>query len=611
MIRNFKFKGIIVLLMLFILASVVIINVTSAKKSEGVEYVIGMSQANLYEPWRISMNEEIMEEAKKYKNVKIIYKDAAGDTNKQKNDINELVDDGVDLLIVSINDSEQLTPVVSKVYKSIPVILLDRAVEGYDYTLYIGTDNESIGRQAGNMVKNLVGRKQGKVIEVQGLLDSPPVISRSEGFRDALKGSKNIEIDRTVIGEWQRDETEDKITDALKEDKDIDVIFAHNDYMALGAYKAAYNLGIKNIKIIGVDGLPDENGGLDLVSKGILQGTFTCPTGGKEAIDYAMNILNKKEATPKRIILRSDKVTIDNVSKYLNKKVTVSGEHKKIKLGYAQLKSESSWRDENEESIKEAAKDAGVDLVFLESGTNQEDQKRLIRQLIKMKVDIISFSPFVESGWDDVLKEAKNAGIPVVITDRTVDSDDTNWVSSIGSDFLEEGKRVARVLIGHFNKDKTNILEIKGNTGSTPSIERDQGFKEITKNYSNYKIIKSDVGNFTYEGGKEVTEKFLRANKNKINVVYAQNDDMALGAIEAIKEYGLIPGKDIIVLGIDGTQQALNFIKMGQMYCTIGCNPILGPQLIKTVEEVMAGNEVPLKIISSEDIFVKDNSGKF
>ncbi len=611
MIRNFKFRGIIILSTLIVLSSVLIINLTSEKKSDGVEYVIGMSQANLYEPWRISMNEEIMNEVKKYKNVKIIYKDAGGDTNKQKDDINELVNDGADLLIVSINDSEQLTPVVSKVYKSIPVILLDRAVEGYDYTLYIGTDNNSIGRQAGHMVKGLVGSKQGKVIEVQGLLDSPPVISRSEGFREELKGSKNIEIARTVIGEWQRDETEDKITEVLKEDKDIDVIFAHNDYMALGAYKAAYNLGIKNIKIIGVDGLPDENGGLDLVSKGILSGTFTCPTGGKEAVDYAMNILNKKEATPKRIILRSDKVTIDNVSKYLNRKVTVSGKHKKIILGYAQLKSESSWRDENEESIKEAAKEAGVDLVFLESGTNQEDQKKLIRELIKMKVDIISFSPFVESGWDDVLKEAKNAGIPVVITDRTVDSDDTNWVSSIGSDFLEEGKRVARVLMEHCDKHKTNILEIKGNTGSTPSIERDQGFRETIKNYSNYKIIKSDVGNFTYKGGKEVTEKFLRANKNKINVLYAQNDDMALGAIEAIKEYGLIPGKDIIVLGIDGTQRALDSIKMGQMYCTIGCNPILGPQLIKTVEQIMTGNEVPLKIISSEDIFAKDNSGKF
>lgn len=596
--------------MLIIMLSVFIINTTSAKESEGVEYVIGMSQANLYEPWRIAMNEEIMNEVKKYKNVKIIYKDAGGDTNKQKNDINELENDGVDLLIVSINDSEQLTPVVSKVYKSIPVILLDRDVEGYDYTLYIGSDNESIGRQAGNMVKDLIGTKPGKVIEVQGPLDSPPVISRSKGFREAIKGYKNIEIARTVIGEWQRDETQDKITELLKDDKDIDVIFAHNDYMALGAYKAAYNLGLKNIKIIGVDGLPDENGGLDLVSKGILSGTFTCPTGGKEAVDYAMNILSKNEQTPKRIILRSDKVTTDNVSKYLKTKVKVLGEHKKIVLGYAQLKSESSWRDENEESIKTAAKNAGIDLVFLESGTSQEDQKKLIRQLIRMKVDVISFSPFVESGWDDVLNEAKNAGIPVIITDRTVNSDDTKWVSSIGSDFLEEGKRVARVLINHFDENKTNILEIKGNIGSTPTIERDEGFKDIIKNHSNYKIIKSVVGNFTYEGGKKVTEKFLRANNNKINVVFAQNDDMALGAIAAIREQGLVPGKDIIVLGIDGTQKALDSIKMGQMYCTIGCNPILGPQLIKIVKEVMAGNEVPLRIISSEDIFVEDDFGK-
>lgn len=321
MINQFKSKKVIVIsiLVIFIILMIsIIIKTSMKKKSEGIQFVIGMSQANLSEPWRISMNQEIINESKKYKNIKVVYRDAGGDTDKQKKDIDELLNSGIDLLIVSINDSQQLTPIVSKAYKSIPVIVLDRAVEGYDYTLYIGTDNESIGRQAGTLIADLIGEKEGNVIEVQGLLDSPPVVGRSKGFRDIIKEHNNIKISRTIISEWQRDEAEDKVTEVLKEDKNIDVIFAHNDYMALGAYRAAYNLGAKNVKIIGVDGLTGEDGGIDLVSRGILQGTFTSPTGGKEAVDYAVDILSKKKEIPKKIILSSDKITESNVAEYLN-----------------------------------------------------------------------------------------------------------------------------------------------------------------------------------------------------------------------------------------------------------------------------------------------------
>lgn len=326
MINGIKSKRVMTISILVIFAIVVVfitIKTSIKKKSDGIEFVIGMSQANLSEPWRISMNQEIINEAKKYKNIKIVYRDAGGDTDKQKKDIDELLSSGIDLLIVSINDSQQLTPVVSRAYKSIPVIVLDRAVEGYDYTLYIGTDNESIGRQAGTLVADLIGKKEGNVIEVQGVLDSPPVVGRSKGFRDIIKEHKNIKISRTIISEWQRDEAEDKVKEVLKEEPNVDVIFAHSDYMALGAYRAVCDLGIKNIKIIGVDGLNGEDGGLDLVARGILQGTFTSPTGGKEAVDYAIDILSKKKKIPKKIILSSDKITASNVGAYLTNRIRV------------------------------------------------------------------------------------------------------------------------------------------------------------------------------------------------------------------------------------------------------------------------------------------------
>lgn len=576
------------------------------KKSDGVEFVIGMSQANLSEPWRILMDQEIKEEAAKHKNIKVIFRDAGGDTGKQANDINELVKSGINLLIVSLNDSDKLTPVVSKVYKSIPVIVLDRAVEGYDYSLYIGPDNESIGKQAGELTADIIGSKDGNVIEVQGALDSPPVVGRSSGFRDVLKDHKNINIYRTVICNWQRDEAEDEVLNILKNSNDIDVIFAHDDFMAYGAYMAVKKLGLKDIKIIGVDGLPGENGGLDLVKDGIIQGTFTCSTGGKEAVYYACKILQKKDDDiPKKIILRSDKVTKDNVDEYLKKAYQKPKVNKKITLGYAQLTSESRWRDTNEQSIKDAAKKSGINLVFLKGGTTENDEKNLIRKLIKRKVDVISFSPVVMSGWNDVLNEAKEANIPVIISDRTVDSDTSLWRCNIGSDFYEEGRRAARSMLEYFkdSKRKVNVFEIKGNYGSTPTVDRSDGFSEVIEPCSNFNLEDYEYGDFTFKSGETVMKRLIERYGKKINVVYAQNDDMALGAIKAIKGYGLIPGKDILVIGNDATRAALWSLKKGDMYCTVECNPLIGTQLMNTAVNIENGVEVPLRIINPEDIF--------
>lgn len=289
-------------------------------KSEGIKFVIGMSQANLTEPWRIAMNKEIESESKKYKDLKIIYKDGGGSIEKQESDINELLNSGVDLLIVSIDNSKELKNAVSKAHNEIPVIVLDRAMEGGNYTLYIGPNNKLIGKKAGELVAKIIGGKKGNVIEVQGVLDSAPSVERSQGFRKVIKDYPNIKIEDTVIGEWQRDEVEDDMKPLLKDNKDVNVIFAQDDYMALGAYRAAQSEGLSDVKIVGVDGLTGENGGLDLVSRGILEGTFTCSTGGKEAVQYAMKVLKKEGHVPKKVILKSEEITKNNVYKYLNEK---------------------------------------------------------------------------------------------------------------------------------------------------------------------------------------------------------------------------------------------------------------------------------------------------
>lgn len=283
---------------------------------------------------------------------------------------------------------------------------------------------------------------------------------------------------------------------------------------------------------------------------------------------------------------------------------------KKITLGFAQVGAESGWRSANTKSVQDSAKEAGFDLKFSDAQQKQENQIKAIRTYIQQKVDVISFSPVVESGWDTVLKEAKDAGIPVILTDRAVDSKDTSlYVSFIGSDFVEEGRRAGKWLVDQ-SKDKketVNIVELQGTTGSAPANDRKSGFEEVIKSNANLKVIASQTGDFTRAKGKEVMQAFLKAHK-KIDVLYAHNDDMALGAIQAIEAAGLKPGKDIIIISIDGVKDGFVAASEGKINFIVECNPLLGPQLMQAVRDVLGGKQIPKRIVTKEGVFTSEDA---
>jgi simple sugar transport system substrate-binding protein len=278
---------------------------------------------------------------------------------------------------------------------------------------------------------------------------------------------------------------------------------------------------------------------------------------------------------------------------------------KKIVLGFSQIGAESEWRTANTESIKAAAAEAGIELKFADAQQKQENQIKAIRSFIAQKVDVIAFSPVVETGWETVLQEAKRAKIPVILTDRAVDvKDDSLYVCFMGSDFVEEGRRSAVWLLGYLKTNKpVNIVELQGTVGSAPAIDRKKGFEDILKPFPNYKIIRSQTGDFTRAKGKEVMEAFLKAEGKKINVLFAHNDDMAIGAIQAIEEYGLKPGQDIVIVSIDAVKGAFEAMIAGKLNCTVECSPLLGPQLMDAVKDLMAGKSLPKRIITNEGVY--------
>lgn len=287
---------------------------------------------------------------------------------------------------------------------------------------------------------------------------------------------------------------------------------------------------------------------------------------------------------------------------------------KPLVMGFSQVGAESEWRSANTASVKDAAKQAGITLKFADAQQKQENQVKAIRSFIAQKVDVIAFSPVVESGWDTVLKEAKAAKIPVILTDRAVNvSDPSLYVTFIGSDFVEEGRKAGRWLLERAAKTPSaalNIVELQGTVGSAPALDRKKGFEEVIKANPKLQIIRSQSGEFTRAKGKEVMEAFLKAKDKKIDVLYAHNDDMAIGAIQAIEEAGLKPGKDIVIVSIDGVKGAFQAMLAGKLNVTIECNPLLGPQLMQLARDVVAGKAVEKRITVIEGVFPAEVAAK-
>jgi simple sugar transport system substrate-binding protein len=278
-------------------------------------------------------------------------------------------------------------------------------------------------------------------------------------------------------------------------------------------------------------------------------------------------------------------------------------------IGYAQLGAESEWRAANTQSIQETADQLGVELRFLDAQQKQDNQIAAVRKLIIQKVDVIGLSPIVETGWTEVFQEAKDAGIPIILVDRRADVPEDMYVTYLGSDFLEEGRKAARVMVDLVGQ-KANIVELIGTIGSAPANDRYKGFREVIKAYPGIKIIDSESGDFTRARGKEVMESFLKKYGKTITAVYAHNDDMALGAIQAIEDYGLKPGTDIKIVSVDAVRAAFEAMIDGKLNATVECNPLLGPQFFELALKVINGETVPKWVPSIESVFLPGNAAK-
>jgi simple sugar transport system substrate-binding protein len=279
-----------------------------------------------------------------------------------------------------------------------------------------------------------------------------------------------------------------------------------------------------------------------------------------------------------------------------------------IILGFSQIGAESAWRKCNTRSVQEAAADAGIQLLFSNAEQKQENQIKAIRSYIAYQVDVIAFVPIVANGWDNVLQEAKDAGIPVLVTDRKINvKDESLYAGFIGTDSVEEGRNAGRFLLEKFGegleRGKTiRIVELSGTVGSSPAAGRAEGFREILKPYPQFQIVFSESGDFLRSKGYELMRVILDAHTD-IDVIYSHNDGMTLGAIDVMKERGLKPGLDVVIITVDAEQAAIDALARGDMNCVIECNPKQGPQIMELALALARGERIERFIHVDERVF--------
>ncbi len=281
---------------------------------------------------------------------------------------------------------------------------------------------------------------------------------------------------------------------------------------------------------------------------------------------------------------------------------------KRLLLGFAQIGSESSWRIGNTESVIAAAKKYDIDLMSSDANQQQANEITAMRTFIAYRVDVLAFVPIVEDGWENVLQEARDAGIKVICSDRQISSeiDDSLYDCYIGADFLEEGRNAGKYLLRRaddLGREKLNIVEISGTVNSTPALERSEGFHEIVDRDGRFSTLETISGDFLRSKGKECMEYLLQEYGSRIDVLFSHNDGMTLGAIEAIEAAGMRPGEDIIIISVDGEQDAIDLLKAGKINCVVECTPMLGDLVMETALKLAAGESVPKVTHPEEAVF--------
>lgn len=546
-----------------------------------VRFLIGVSQANLSEPWRISMTDEIRRQAELHPELRIIVADASDSLGKQIGDLEKFEGLGVDLLIVSPLESEAITPTVTRIYQSIPVIVLNRSVANYDYTVFIGPDNARIGQEAGRFVARTLADTGGEVLEVLGRSGSPPTLERAQGFRHEVARNRLVRLQSPILANWLRDGAEDLVLERLKVDDPPRVIFAHNDAMAYGAWLAAESLGLdRRITFVGVDGLPGPRGGQELLRTGILDATLLSPTGGKEAVEYALALLNHRGEQPKKVILGTRFLTRDTLD------ASPVGVSRPLRVAYHASSSPDAWSQRLRASTQGALRRGGWTLVPAGS-----DLPENVDALVVDATDRDADEGARRLGLE---ARARERGVPVFRLGPQPPADDEGWVLALGPEPLEEGRRGARWLV---SEGRRRVVELAGPL-EPGAKERHLGATQVLAE-AGARVVEA-----RFVGGRDDARKAVEAllGTTEFDAIFAHSDEAALGAADALRDASQGRRPPIVIASVGGGSEALAALREGRIGSLVRSPADLGDLLRTDLERAFQEPGVPRRLVTSHDV---------
>ena len=565
---------------------------TSAKQTKA-SGAIGLSVSTQNNPFFVSLVEGA-EQAAQEAGVELIVVDAGDDATKQVSDIEDLVSKNVSVLIVNPVDSDAVTGAVQVAVDSgVKVISVDRVVNNVEIDCQIASDNVAGAEMATQYIVDTLGEGV-KVAELQGTSGASAAIDRGTGFHN-IADSK-LEVVASQTANFDRTEGMSVMENMLQADGDIKAVFAANDEMALGAVEAIAGAG-KDILVVGFDATDDA---VAAIKEGRMAATIAQQPAliGATAIDNALKLMNG-ETIEKSIPVEVTLVTKENAETFAEvkeEKVEIVGNGS---IGLSVSTQNNPFFVTLVEGAEEAAAKAGVDLTVVDAGDDATKQVSDIEDLVAKNVSVIIVNPVDSDAVTGAVQAAVDAGVRVIAVDRVVNNVEIDC--QIASDNVAGAEMATQYIVDTLGEG-VKVAELQGTSGASAAIDRGTGFHNIAD--SKLEVVASQTANFDRTEGMSVMENMLQANGD-IQAVFAANDEMALGAVEAIAG----AGKDILVVGFDATDDAIAAIKEGRMAATIAQQPaLIGSTAVENALILIGGEAIPASIPVEVTLITKDNA---
>lgn len=565
-------------IILIIFASIIYLINMPSSKDDGVKYLLGVSFSNLSDPEQASIYHAILKEAKQDEDVSIVTTNASGSIYTQLKDFKKLQDMGVDTMLICADDGQVIKNEIASYYGKVPIVILDKSISGYNYDIYIGIDDYEIGYNAGVEIGSKLADEECTVVEIKDAISIKATQERSKGFFDALESYDNIQIFSIFLNPDNMG-LEEKMKGVYRNNKNIKALFSHHIDMAMEAKKIAEQMDINDIFFTSISNIDfSEKQGIEQLQE--IDSVFSYSYYGKQVMALIKKLIDDQTTIVKKNILHATQLTSDNLSLYVEKGEIIQNKGYVINedtvIGYIGNGIDSEYYRSIQKEMTSYFKRENITFLsypLMDTAWSQDielSQKAALDHLIEQGAKMVFYTPCTKTQNTELLNKARLNGVRIILLDERLPYADQYPISFIGVDGYDEGVLAAEWIVDHVYSDKEDIViaEITSSQDMLSTQRRQEGFKSVINGYHRIEIAQSAYGHDTYEGGTTAMLEILGQNDD-FNLLYIHNQEMALGAIDVLKENDIIPGSDVKIIVNNGMVSVEPLLKNNTINCII------------------------------------------